>query len=181
MRTTARPDRQTPLSREFAGTQTPRRGRGLDSAHARSEPVPTPPPGAGSAAAAAILGAPSWTPGPGRRHVSAASDVTGSPSPPAPDWLPRPLTRRASSSAPRVQWSRSLFTSAEKRRWRLWLLSAPWRYSCCPASPAAQVAAWPELVSGELLSHDWWSVAGRRGAGEAGVWVLFREAGGLGA
>lgn len=77
---------------------------------------------------------------------------------------------------------RSLFTPAEKKRWRCWHLSAPWRYSCCPASPAAQVAAWPELVSGELLSHDWWCVAGGRDAGEAGVWAFFlQEAGGLGA
>lgn len=63
----------------------------------------------------------------------------------------------------------SLFPSAEKRRWRRWHLSAPWRYSCCPAYLAAQVAAWPEVVSGEPLSHGRWCW-GRKGAREAGAW-----------
>lgn len=149
-----------PLSREFTGARAPGSGRGPGRAHARDR--------AGSHALFRLrlrgcgrhfAGAARRAPGPGRGHVSAASDVTG---PPAPDWLLRSLTRRASSSAPRVQGSRSLFSSAEKRRWRRWHLSAPWRYSCCPASPAAQVAAWPGLVSGEPLSHDWWCVGGGR-------------------
>lgn len=63
----------------------------------------------------------------------------------------------------------SLFPSAEKRRWRRWHLSAPWRYSCCPAYLAAQVAAWPELVSGVPLPLGWWCW-GRKGVREVGIW-----------
>lgn len=115
-----------------------------------------------------LWGAVGWAPGPGRRHVSTAGDVRGPPSPPAPDWLRRPLTRRASSSTPRVQANHSLFPLAENRRWRRWHLSAPWRYCCCPVSPAAQVAAWPEFFSGEPLTHDWWCVGGGRVRAERG-------------
>uniref|UniRef100_A0A8B9Y922 Translocon-associated protein subunit delta n=1 Tax=Bos mutus grunniens TaxID=30521 RepID=A0A8B9Y922_BOSMU len=118
--------------------------------YARTRPrrFPTPFSGAGGAAAAIFgggrLGA--WS---GRRHVSTAGDVRGPPSPPAPDWLRRPLTRRASSSTPRVQANHSLFPLAENRRWRRWHLSAPWRYCCCPVSPAAQNMALYADVSGK--------------------------------
>lgn len=63
----------------------------------------------------------------------------------------------------------SLFPSAEKRRWRRWHLSAPWRYSCCPAYLAAQVAAWPKLVSGAPLPLGRWCW-GRKGVREVGIW-----------
>lgn len=59
--------------------------------------------------------------------------------------------------------------SPRKRRWRRWHLSAPWRYSCCLAYLAAQVAAWRELVSGSAPAVGRWCW-GRKGVREVGIW-----------
>lgn len=61
--------------------------------------------------------------------------------------------------------------SPRKRRWRRWHLSEPWRYSCCLAYLAAQVAAWRELVSGERPCR-WQVVLGEEGCARGGDLAL---------
>jgi hypothetical protein len=162
------------FSREFRGREVQAKARVQHCARARLcrfphllpvLGVPPPPSCWGSAVCC--------THGSGRGHVSAASGVIG-PALPAG-------TRLAAAAAYESgflvcsAWSGqlALFLSAENRRWRRWHLSAPWRYSCCPASLAAQVAAWSELVSGEPLSHGRWCW-GEEGCGRGGGLALRR-------
>lgn len=117
--------------------------------------------------------------GPGGDTLGAAGDITGPPSPPAPDWLRWLLTLAALPRLLLVFKLTVFFSLAENKRWRRLAFSAPWRYCCCPVSPAAQVAAWPEFFLASLLTHDWWCV-GEDGCGQSGVWAFsLREAGGL--
>lgn len=96
--------------------------------------------------------------------VSIAGDITGPPSLRCPDWLRWRLARRASSSSLLVLLLTVPFFLAENAlRWHL----SPWRYCCCPALPAAQVAAWPEFFSEVVSTHDC-GASGEDGCGQSG-------------